>query len=127
MNKNKKNKKSNKNQMVEVTWAQAFRDVIIKAINSGQLLPVSILLCILVLLFRMPGDKSFEVLMKLVEFMSAYKNWGWGLSILLVIGWASHTRSMRRCSSLEYKRIGIEKSELQRELSQIDLKSSDDY
>jgi hypothetical protein len=41
--------KSNKKQ--QVSWAQAFRDIIVKSMDKGQLLPVLLFLIVLAFIF----------------------------------------------------------------------------
>ena len=50
--------KNNKNQ-VQVTWAQAWRDVMVRAMSNGQLIPITISIILMIAAWRLPeGDLS---------------------------------------------------------------------
>ncbi|MGF1840978.1 hypothetical protein [Vibrio atlanticus] len=117
--------KNSKAKAAPVTWAQAFRDIIIKAIDRGQLMPVLCFLVILALVFKMPEEQVYEFGMNI---LSGFKDWslvGWFCTVVVISLWAGHAQVMRRKHSTEYKRMGQEKSKAQQDRAKIPLKSSD--
>jgi len=93
--------------------------------NKGQLPILGVLGIIAVIVWRMPESEISPMLKSIGEKMVKFELLSYPLLVIVLIGWFSHARSMRRRFSEEYKRIGREKSELQRQLTGIDLKSSD--
>lgn len=118
--------KTQRTQTASVTWAQAFRDIIIKAMDKGQLLPILFFFILLGIIFRMPEDKVYDLGLKILAAFQNFSLVGWVLCCVVCILWAGHARIMRRAHSLEYRRIGTEKSRLQNQaLSKTTLSSSD--
>ncbi|OOF34549.1 hypothetical protein [Salinivibrio costicola] len=119
--------KPNKNSKSTVSWAQAFRDIIIRAMDRGQLLPVLGFLLVLAFIWKMPESKVYDFG---VLILNGFKNLslaGWVSTVVVCILWAGHARIMRRKHSSEYQRIGSEKSRLQKEQVNTPLGSSDNY
>ncbi|EIA0803414.1 hypothetical protein K6327_000923 [Vibrio vulnificus] len=109
-----------------VTWAQAFRDIINKSMDRGQLFPMLAFLGVLAMIIKMPEDKVYTFGVDILNGLQNFSLLGWVLSSVIAILWAGHARQMRRQHSLEYKRMGQEKSKLQASASKrITLKSSD--
>ncbi|NVJ59791.1 MAG: hypothetical protein HWE27_05335 [Gammaproteobacteria bacterium] len=119
--------KPNKNVKNTVTWAQAFRDIILKAMDRGQLLPVLLFLICLALIWKMPDEKVYDFGVMILNGFKNLSLLGWGIAVLVCVLWAGHARTMRRNHSFEYQRIGGEKSKLQREQAKVPLGSSDTY
>ncbi|CAH6869282.1 conserved hypothetical protein [Vibrio chagasii] len=117
--------KPKRNNKVTVTWAQAFRDIINKAMDRGQLLPILFFFVIMFLIYKMPPERVYEFGMSILQ---GFKDWtlvGWGGMGFISILWAGHARIMRRKHSAEYLRIGGEKSKLQQDKVKAQLGSSD--
>lgn len=119
--------KPNKNTKPAVTWAQAFRDIIVRAMDRGQLLPVLFFLFVLALIFKMPESRVYDFSIIVVDGFKDLSLVGWILVVVVCILWAGHARSMRRKHSMEYQRIGGEKSRLQQEQITTTLGSSDNH
>lgn len=114
-----------KNSKTTVSWAQAFRDIIIKAMDRGQLLPVLLFLVLLAFIFKMSEENVYEFGVGIVNGFKDFSLFGWFVAAIVAILWAGHARQMRRNHSSEYQRIGREKSELQASSSsKIKLNSS---
>ncbi|OCH57562.1 hypothetical protein A6D98_19370 [Aliivibrio fischeri] len=119
--------KPNKNNKQTVSWAQAFRDIIIRAMDRGQLLPVLAFLLFLAFIWKMPEEKVYDFGVLILDGFKTLSLVGWGLSGVVCILWAGHARIMRRKHSSEYLRIGREKSRLQQEQVNAQIGSSDNY
>ncbi|HDV5476716.1 TPA: hypothetical protein RI770_000588 [Vibrio cholerae] len=115
-----------KKQQQSVTWAQAFRDIILRSMDRGQLLPVLFFLIVIALIFKMPEEKVYEFGLGIVDGFKNFSLMGWVLSIVVGVLWAGHARLMRRQHSAEYKRIGLEKSRLQQEAANKTVLNSSD-
>jgi hypothetical protein len=101
----------------KVTWAHAFRDIVIKAMDRGQLLPIFFFFSCLILVSKVPEEKAYDLAIIIVDGFKDASLLGWLGMIALAIFWAIHAQSMRRKHSAEYKRIGTEKSSLQQRLN----------
>lgn len=108
-----------------VTWAQAFRDVTNKAMARGQLLPIALLFITLLLIYKLPNGEVATLLDKLLDMLNQGEMWAYVLLVIICIGWYKHAKMMRKQFSAEYKRIGQEKSKIQRLASGIDFSTSD--
>lgn len=114
--------KTNKDK---VSWPQAFRDIIIKAMDRGQLLPVLLFLVFLAFIFNMSENHVYEFGVGIINGFKEFSLVGWLVAAIVAILWAGHARQMRRDHSLEYQRIGTEKSKLQTSrVSKVKLNSS---
>lgn len=100
----------------QVTWAQAFRDIIITAMNRGQLLLISLIGLIFFLVSKMSEDTTDKLINDMIKNLTNISFLAYILCILLIIGWYTTCKTARRMHSEECERIGKEKSKLQEEL-----------
>lgn len=116
-NRNKGSNKTNRSNLISVrpsvTWAQAFRDIFIKAIDKGIWLPFSILLFLGYLSYRLPDEKVGILCEKIVDGLATGALMGWLLFIAAIIIGTYHARIMRRLYSKDMERVGKEKTMLQ--------------
>ncbi|MFM4851514.1 hypothetical protein [Aeromonas caviae] len=112
-------------QQKTVTWAQAFRDVVVSAMSRGQLIPLGVFIIVLVAVYRMPEEKVYDFAVYFVKGLSNHSITGYVVAVLSCILWAGHIRAIRRSFSEEARRIGLEKTKYQTRLSPIPLDSSD--
>lgn len=96
-----------------VSWAQAFRDIIVVSMNKGQLPILAFAGVIALLVWRMPATDIPPLIDRILTRLESGELVGWLLTLLLVIGWYSHARWLRREYAEEFERIGKEKSRLQ--------------
>ncbi|EEX3304652.1 hypothetical protein D1V28_000510 [Escherichia coli] len=116
--------KSNKNQG-QVTWAQAWRDVMIRAMSSGQLIPITISIILMIAAWRLPEVELSRLAFSIVDGFKDHALVGWAASLVLVLAWSAHARLMRRCFSTEAQRIGNEKTKYQQKQTNQVLGTSD--
>lgn len=109
---------------VTVTWAQAFRDIVISGMARGQLLPLMCSLAVLLIIYRLPPEKLANLVYLL--FSKGILALGWVVAVALVIGWSWQSRRSRRFHSAEYERITKEKNDCQSELNNKKFISSND-
>jgi hypothetical protein len=109
----KKPAQSGVNGRPTVSWAHAFRDIIITSMNKGQLPLLAFAGVIAVLVWRMPAADIPALIDRILTRLESGELLGWLLTLLLVIGWYTHARWLRREYAEEFERIGREKSRLQ--------------
>lgn len=118
------NQRKQKNQ-VAVTWAQAFRDIIITAMNRGQLLLLMVTSIFMLLIWKLESNQAFDLLNNFLEKLENWSIIGWILWVLTVFGCFILFRKVRTDFSYEMKRVGKEKSKAQEKALQRSLPSSD--
>lgn len=105
---------SNRQPAVKVTYAEAIRDIVMRAIDRGQLVSFTICLTVLVFAFRLPeatlSQLANEVLARFLDLSLA----GWGFTFLLAIGWFKHASWQRRTGARELKRVAEERNRAQK-------------
>ena len=105
----------------KVTWAEFF----IVIVNKGLLIPAFLMICFLILLWRLPSKNILVFLQKIISGLENTYLLGYAFFFLTLIGWYTHARLMRKRFSKEFKRIGKEKSKIQSQNSKIKFQSSD--
>lgn len=95
--------------------SHAIRDIVIAAMNKGQLLPLGMLGVILLALYRMPAEDVSSLMFGLVDG-TASGLLGWIVAVLSLMGWYAHARFQRRTHADEMKRVGDEKKALHEQL-----------
>ncbi|HCK1206680.1 TPA: hypothetical protein NY155_003775 [Escherichia coli] len=116
--------KGNKNQ-VKVTWAQAWRDVMIRAMSNGQLIPITISIILMIAAWRLPKTDLSNLAFSIVDGVKEHSLVGWAISVIVGLAWSAHARIMRRCFSSEAQRIGNEKTKYQQRQTTQALGTSD--
>lgn len=117
-------KKPRKGQQ-SVTWAQAFRDVVIASMNRGQLPILGIIGVVLVLIYRMPEQDVSVLVMEIVSSLKKGEGYAYILEGVTIGGWFLHAKLMRKVFSTEAERIGREKSHAQSKAAGTNFKSSE--
>lgn len=110
---------------IRVTWAHATRDVLNRAMSTGQLLPLCVFIILIMFVWRLPAQDLSTVIHEIVQGLENGSLIGWLCSIVLIILWAGHARLMRRSFSEEAERIGTEKTKLQQSNTSQSLGTSD--
>lgn len=96
-------------------WAM-IRDVLIASINKGQLLIAGVILFILILAVKMPSEQTGELLKKIFDSLISGYILGYILFVASVFGWFVHVKIQRRTFHDEIRRVGDEKTELQKKI-----------
>ena len=125
MSRKRGTKAASKGKAGQVTWAQAFRDIIIASMNRGQLPILGMVGIVFLLVWKMPDEKASQLVFDLYGKLMEMEMWAYMLLAVTLVGWYSHAKIMRREFSREYRRIGQEKSDLQSKAAGIKFKSSD--
>lgn len=97
----------------KIGFWHAIRDMVIAAMNTGQLPALGLLAIVLVILVRMPQQEVGSLMFSLVNSHGVL---GWIVAIAVLIGCSIHSRYQRKVHTNEMTRIGNEKSALQAEL-----------
>jgi len=108
-----------------MSWAQAFRDMVIAAINRGQLPIFGFFVLLLALIVKMPNEGVSKLVFEILGSLHHGELVGYILCIIIIFFWYAHVRIMRKSFSAEFKRIGQEKSSLQSKLANVPFESSD--
>lgn len=82
-----------------VTWAQTVRDIVINAMNRGQLLPLFILAIFLCIFIRVPDDALVLFLRWVVLKLAKFELVGYIISVVLAAGWYIHAKALRKKGS----------------------------
>jgi len=116
--------KKPKRPTVKVTWAEAFRDIIIRSIDRGQLLPVSVFLLLVLIIWKLESDQLEALVEKVIDLLVMWDLVGWLLFFFLLLTGIIGGFIVRSLVRREQHRIGKEKSRLQNQLHKKQLKSS---
>lgn len=106
-------------------WSRAFRDIVIAAINKGQLPILGIIGIFFVILWRVPPEDLSTILSTVIDHLINGELWAYLLLVLTWGGWFAHAKTMRTNFSLETNRISREKTLLQNQLNNKDFRSSE--
>lgn len=93
--------------------------------NRGQLPVLAAFALMFLVVYRMPPEDVSKLAFDIVDKLNHLELFSYPLLFAVVIGWFFHAKSMRKRYSEEYRRIGQEKSKLQRDAANIKFKSSD--
>lgn len=96
-----------------VTWAQAFRDIFIAAMNKGQLIPVVLGLAFLIWVWRVDPKDLSALGGRFLLLVSTHQAIGYVLWIVTSLAWVIHARLVKGTTDAESGRIGKEKTRLQ--------------
>ena len=114
-----------RNPQVKVTWAEAIRDIIIRAMDRGQLLLIVFLGILVILAFRLPPERLEALALAVVDRFSKLWLLGWVLWFFSVCGWFVHSSWQRRVGAGELSRVTEERNRLQKKVAGEDkIKSS---
>lgn len=108
-----------------VTWAQSFRDIIVTAMNRGQLPILAVCAIFFILIYKLDANQAFQLLNNFITELKSFYIVGWILWLLTIIMWFLYSKRIRKDFSTEMKRVEIEKSKAQAKASHRKLPSSD--
>lgn len=124
--KGKSQKNSRRKPSARTNWPGAVSNIVVSAINKGQLPILGIIFLLGLILWRLPEEQLSKFVFKFLEHLANGAIAGYVLSVALLFGWYIHAKAMRARFSNEAQRIGREKSDLQSRLLKENLESSDD-
>lgn len=105
-----------KEKETRVTWAHCARDVILRAMDRGQMLPLLGFICVAAIVIKLPQSDvsalSREVLRRLVDLSLL----GWMLWVVTALSAIGHAKYIRRLNSIEMDRITEERNKAQTSL-----------
>jgi len=105
--------------------SQAVRDVLVTAINRGQLPALGVIAIVLTLLWRMPESDISTLVFDLLDTLKKWQTTGYVLFLLCLFFWYIHVKHLRKAFSEEMRRVGREKSGLQNKHVEEPFKSSE--
>lgn len=125
MSGNNKRSGGRPNSITKITWAHATRDIVNRAMSTGQMLPLCVFVVLVILLARVPNEKIPDVIHDILVSLLNWNMLGWIFFVLALVAWAGHARIMRKDFSSEAERIGKEKTTLQQQKTSQPLGTSD--
>ena len=114
----------NATRPLKVTWAHAWRDIAIRLIDKGAILPAMIAAVVIIMVAKLEPAESKEVILEVVSRLASGELVGWIVVVFLIMMWQLHARLLRKQFSVELQRVGEQKSKAQRAASGQSLKSS---
>lgn len=107
-----------------MSWAHAFRDMVVSSINKGQLPVFGLFLLALAIIYKMPPEDVSRMVFQIFGSLRHGEGISYPLLAASLVGWYTHARYQRKLFSDECARIGKEKSSLQDRLAGKHFKSS---
>jgi hypothetical protein len=105
-------------------WSRAFRDVVVVSINKGQLPILGLYAIVIIVICRLPVHDIVTLAHDIVDKLAKGELAGYGLSVVVSLGWWMQAKKARTNHTNEINRICQEKTDLQNRLSAIDFNSS---
>lgn len=78
--------KSGKGQH-SVSFAQAWRDVMLKAMTTGQLVPITISIVLMIAAWRMPSEELGILAHRIIDGLADHSLIGYGLCVIVILAW----------------------------------------
>jgi len=95
------------------TWAQAFRDIGVAAVNRGQLLAFGFFALTGLIILKLSGDAVQKDMTDLIAELKGGCFLGYLLAGFLLAGWIVHARYLLRRGHQEQERIAGERNKAQ--------------
>ena len=110
----------------KINLFRMLRDVLIQSMSKGQLPVAGMILLLIVVILKMPGEDVSQLATEVVRLL--VKGWllGWVLAGALAIGWFVHTKKQRQLIVKELDRLSDERNEWQRKFINDKVRSSED-
>ena len=111
---------------LEIGFWHMLRDVLIAALNKGQLLPALMGIILMIVAYRLPPADLGALMREILEKLQNSGFLGWALFVIVSGTWCVVSLRTRKKHRAELRRIGLEKSELQKRLLGLDAPSTRD-
>ncbi len=106
-------------------WHMA-RDVLVSSMNKGHF-PLALLgVIFMIMVIKMPSADVSKLVFRVFDGLEEGRLVGYLASVMLLFGWAYHSRWQRRIINDEMKRISRERTEYQERALKEGLSSSDE-
>lgn len=105
---------------------ECLQNVLLKLIDTAQLHTILFMVVVLIIVSRMSPETCDSLARELFAKVSQGENWTAPSFVAALAGWGLHVKVMRGQMKAETKRLGLEKSELQRRLMKGNISSSDE-
>lgn len=117
-------KRKNTNNSYRPNFWGFLQNVLIAALNKGQLLLMGLIVFFLIIVIKIPSDEILPFIKGLLDISKINSILGWVFAFLITFGSFFINRYQRKIHTIEIKRISEEKRKLQEKLSQTKLPSS---
>lgn len=96
-----------------MTFFQMLRDVLVASLNRGQF-PMAIMgLIAVITVCRMPPADLSRLVFRLLDVAEEREYMGYGLSVLIAVAWAIHSKRQRREMAAEIRRLSGQRNQPQ--------------
>lgn len=112
-------------RITKIGFWSMIRDVLIASMNKGQLLPATLALVAIILICKMPSGRAGDLVFALLDSTRSWGLLGYILWLLTLYAAWRILKRQRQLIAAEMERMGREKSRLQAQLLERNLKSSD--
>lgn len=109
-------------QKGQVSWAQAFRDIVITAMNKGQLLLISCIAFVFYMVSKMSENATDTLINKIIDNLGNTCFISYVLLCILILVCYYNSKKLRNMHNNECERIGKEKTKLQEKLEKALIK-----
>lgn len=100
----------------KVTWAEAFRDIVVASMDRGQLPILFLFGTVFALIWKLDSKDSLSLLSSIGTQLNNWYIYGYILFFLSLFGWYTTAKMLRKMHFEECDRVGREKSDLQEKL-----------
>ena len=107
------------------SWARAFRDIVVTAMNRGQLPVLGVMSIFMLILWRIPEQDLSTILAMIISHLVAGELIAYIFLFIVCSAWFLQSKVARKNHSEEMNRVTEEKSQLQNMLTKKKFKSSE--
>ncbi|MGO8704847.1 MAG: hypothetical protein ACLQVA_13615 [Candidatus Brocadiia bacterium] len=100
-------------QIPAIGWPHAVRDIFVTAISKGQLVGVGLILIVVLIILKMPGEKVSELTTGLYDDLKHYEMYAYFLLIIETFAWVWTHRSLQKATKDELTRMAKERDRVQ--------------
>jgi hypothetical protein len=115
--------RSSVSKPIKITWAQAFRDIVVEALRRGQIVALGIAIFLIIYVARLPSNQLYQVWDDFRRIEEREWTVNLILNVALALLWFVHARRMRQGYEKELARVAEERNRLQEKLG-IKVKTS---
>ncbi len=110
-----------KKPIVKVTWAEMARDVVIGAMDRGQLMFLGMLVLLIVFTARVPNSSLLIIAKEILNRFEQGSLVGWIAWLITSVAWFFHSRWQRGVCDRELARVVDERNAAQKQLDTQEL------
>lgn len=117
-------KKKTKTYTQHINFWAMIQNVLIAAMNKGQLPAAALSLLLIILLLKTPSSDISALSREILLLLKSLHLLGWTLTVVLAGGWYWNSKNLRRMHANEMSRMSVEKKQLQSKATGLNLGTS---